>query len=130
MRATGSFHDSLVKTYRFAPIADARGSLTPFDLAALDFSPVRLFLVDAAGGVARGGHAHRTGRQLLIRMRGEIIVETAHDGEERSFTLTESDNALLISAPVWARQTYRGADPRLLVLCDTPYDPASYVTER
>ncbi|HYD87791.1 MAG TPA: FdtA/QdtA family cupin domain-containing protein [Vitreimonas sp.] len=130
MPCTASFYGGLVKTFRFGAVADARGSLTPFDFADLGFTPVRAFLVDAPDGATRGGHAHRSGRQLLIRVGGEISVETAHQSENHTFNLTETENALLIAAPVWARQLYRGADARLLALCDTPYDPASYVAER
>jgi hypothetical protein len=34
---------------------------------------------------------------------------------------------LLIKAPVWARQTYRGPHATLLVFAEAPYDPQSLI---
>ena len=44
--------------------------------------------------------------------------------------LGPENNAIMIASPVWSRQLYNGNDPRLMVFCDTPYDPNSYIYEK
>ncbi len=106
---------------------DDRGSLWPLDLAAIGFHPVRSFLVSAPSGTTRGGHGHARGRQLLLRVGGEITVDLEHAGERVSVALTARCPALIVSSPVWARQVYGGDGPALMVFCDTPYDPEAYI---
>jgi dTDP-4-dehydrorhamnose 3,5-epimerase-like enzyme len=106
---------------------DARGSLWSVDFRALGFAPVRSFVVSAPSGAVRGEHGHVTGRQLLFRTGGEIRVDLSHAGEEHSVTLTADRPAMLVSSPVWARQTYLGEAPALAVHCDAPYDPDTYL---
>lgn len=128
--STASWFSGKVATLELCGTEDERGRLTPIDFAQLPFVPVRGFLISAPSGACRGGHGHRTGRQLLIRISGEIEVEVSWDGESRTVILDAVSNAILISAPVWSRQFYRGKAPSLLVLCDTLYDPESYVFDR
>lgn len=126
---TSTSIDGKVKTYRFAAISDARGRLAPIDFARIPFNPVRAFLVEAPSATSRGGHAHQTGRQLLMRVSGRIRVDLAWKNHRDTLVLDEVDNAVLIAATVWSRQTYCTADSRLMVFCDTPYDPRSYIHE-
>lgn len=107
---------------------DERGALMPIELDGL--AVVRVFVVEAPDGAVRGGHGHASGKQLLVRLSGRIDIETRLAGDIHSFTLDDSDHAVLIASPVWSTQTYRGDGARLLVLCDTPYDPSTYINER
>ena len=117
----------LVRKFQLPVFGDRRGALVPFEFADLPFVPVRAFLVSAPAGMVRGEHGHKSGRQFLIRVAGEIEVECVLEGSQMSFVLSEEGSSLLVSSPVWAQQTYRGQQPQLLVLCDLPYDPGSYV---
>jgi len=110
----------------FEGIEDSRGELVPIDFATLDFSPVRSFVVNGRDGIARGGHAHSHGAQLLLRISGEIQVDLYFGGEEHTVTLGPLANAMMLRAPVWSSQTYRGDSPCLLVFSDQPYDPSAY----
>jgi len=126
---TALLFDGAVRTYRIAAVAEERGRLTPVDLAAIGFAPVRAFVIEAPDGETRGGHGHRSGRQLLLRISGEVEIDLALGEAHQVVRLDATDNAVLIEAPVWSRQTYRGPDARLLVFSDTPYDPNSYIDE-
>lgn len=125
-----SFFQGRVTLMHFEGIGDSRGVLVPIDFAALDFSPVRSFLVNGKAGVARGGHAHRRGAQLLLRISGEIQIDLSLHGEERSITLGPNANAMMLFAPVWSRQTYLGDSPALLVFSDQPFDPSGYLDDK
>lgn len=114
----------------FPSVDDGGASLLPLDLTDVPITAVRSFLVSAPNGTVRGGHGHRTGSQLLVRVSGEIELELVVDDETATLVLDHEQNAAMIHSPVWSRQTYRGESPQLLVLCDTPYDPDSYIHER
>lgn len=125
----GSFLGDRVSVLHFEGITDERGELVPVDFGELDFTPVRSFVVTAPGGTLRGGHAHRHGTQLLVRVSGVIQIDLALDGEQHRIELTEAQNALLVRAPVWFSQTYLGQSPAMIVFSDQPYDPDSYITD-
>jgi dTDP-4-dehydrorhamnose 3,5-epimerase-like enzyme len=110
----------------YALFEDDRGCLLPLEWPHLPFSPIRAFVVTALDGAVRGGHAHRSGEQLLIRIGGAIEVEARYGDKMEKFYLDAHSNAVLIRTPVWARQTYRGRDATLLVLANVPYDPHSF----
>lgn len=106
---------------------DKLGSLLPVDFASLPFVPGRLFVVHQVppGGV-RGGHAHKSARQLLVCIAGRIDVELRDAGVVETVTLDCANSGLLIEAGVWAAQTYVEPATILLVLTSEPYDIASY----
>jgi hypothetical protein len=117
--AAASFCDGKVYRVPTPVFEDARGSLATLDFARYGFQPTRAFLVTAPPGSVRGGHGHRSGRQLLMRLSGEIEVE--------DLELNATHSALVIESPVWSRQFYLGINPLMVVFCDTPYDPDDYV---
>jgi dTDP-4-dehydrorhamnose 3,5-epimerase-like enzyme len=108
---------------------DERGVLTSFAFDQHDFAAVRTFVVQAPDGTVRGGHGHRSGRQVLLWLSGEIEVELRYRSQIERVVLNENRRAILIEPPVWARQRYRGASPSILVLCDTRYDADDYLEE-
>jgi len=108
---------------------DPRGLLTAIQFADYNFHAVRAFVVTAPRGMSRGGHAHRSGRQLMMQLSGEIHIEFRYRSEVERLSLTASNRAVLVEAPVWSLQTYEGENPSLLVFCDTEYDPESYVLD-
>jgi len=131
----GSWFGGLAVSVDARAVSDARGTLWAVDFAdgvPVDppFAAVRAFVVSAPDGTVRGEHGHVDGRQLLMRVAGEIRVDMAHGEETATTLLTAEAPAILISAPVWARQTYLGPAPAMVVFCDTPYRAESYVTER
>lgn len=125
-----SYFQGRVTVLHFEGIEDSRGVLLPIDFKALNFVPVRSFLVNGKNGVTRGGHAHRDSTQLLLRISGEIQVDFALDGEEKTITLGPDANAIILSAPVWSSQTYWGESPILMVFSDHPFDPSEYILAR
>src|SRR3546814_3738939 len=94
--------------------------------ASRPVTPRRAFTVHGVpAGTSRGGHAHARGQQLLVCLSGEVIVELRFRGEIEQVRLARPNNALLVDAGVWARQTYLD-DAVLLVLASEPYDADSY----
>jgi hypothetical protein len=97
------------------------------DFAGLPFTPARAFVVhETPAGCLRGGHAHRRGCQILIRLSGRVAVQLRFGGERRDLLLDATDRGLVIGPGVWAQQRYLDAGSTLLVLASDPYDPTSY----
>ena len=102
----------------------------PIYLTQLPFHAVRAFIVDGVpAGISRGGHAHRTTRQLMVLASGSVRIDLRREGEEISVMLDEARNAVLVGPAIWSRQTYLTADSRIVVFADEEYDPASYVSD-
>lgn len=123
---TQALWGGLVTSLALDASVDPRGSLTPVSFAEHGFEVVRAFVVSAPDGAIRGGHGHRTGRQLLLRAGGSIELELRHAGQVAGVTLDETTRAVLVEPGVWSRQTYSGGDAALVVFCDTEYDPSDY----
>lgn len=124
-----SYFKGKARHFHLDGLSDERGTLVPIEFDALDFTPARAFVVNGKDGAIRGGHAHRSGRQLLIRVSGEIDVAMTLGDESVSVRLDRNRNALLIESPVWSRQTYHGDAPAILVLTNTQFDPSDYLDE-
>ncbi len=100
------------------------------EFSAYGFRAVRAFTVAAPSGCVRGGHGHVAGRQILVRLSGEIEVEVRRRRVAAGGSAsTPTSRAALIEPWVWARQTYLGDSPAMLVLCDTPYHPDDYLPD-
>jgi hypothetical protein len=118
--------DGSVRLVELECFTDERGSLTPITLDDLGFSVARAFVVRAPRDAVRGGHAHRSVRQVLFRASGTIDVEVRRGGARARVTLDEDHPAVLLEAGVWAQQTYVGDDSTLIVFADGPYEPTEY----
>lgn len=123
---TDPLWDGLVTPLTLSSHPDGRGSLTPMTFADHGFEAVRAFVVTAPDGIRRGGHGHRRGRQILMRVLGEVHVDLVSAGRRARIVLDAQTPAVLIEPGVWSRQTYAGHDAALVVFCDTTYDPSDY----
>lgn len=86
--------DGRVRLLEMARCADQRGSLVEYDFSELPFDPRRGFVVHGVPeAVARGGHAHKRGQQLLICLAGTITVELRYNDEVRSVVLSTPSQA-------------------------------------
>jgi dTDP-4-dehydrorhamnose 3,5-epimerase-like enzyme len=127
--APGTLLDGSVRLVELECFTDERGSLTPITLDDHGFSVARTFVVRAPRGAVRGGHAHRSVRQVLFRASGMIDLEVRRGGARARLTLDEEHPAVLLEAGVWAQQTYVGDDSTLIVFADGPYEPTEYAGE-
>jgi len=118
--------DGMVRVLELARFRDERGSLVPVTFDDLGFRVARTFVVTAPRGAVRGGHAHRSVRQVLFRATGSIELEVRRDGVREHLTLDEACPAVLIEPGVWAQQTYLHDDSTLVVFADGPYDADEY----
>lgn len=110
--------------------ADERGILTPFAFDQLPFVPRRAFVVTGTpAGCVRGGHAHRSGAQMLVCLHGRIDVLMRYRGQEATLALEPSSFGLVFGPGVWCQQRYVAAGSVLLVFASEAFDPASYMED-
>lgn len=92
----------------------------PFEIARI------YYLYDVPGGGARGGHAHRNLRQMLIAMSGsfEVLLD---DGEEKAaYTLNRSYNGLLLAPMIWRELVNFSSGSVCMVIASDVYDEDDY----
>lgn len=120
-----------VRLYELPLIRDPRGSLTYAQYeGTLPFLPLRYFIVfDVGEGQTRGNHAHRTVHQLLICVKGSLLV-SLDDGKTRDQVLLDRPElALYIPPKIWATQEQFSSDGVLAVLAYEAYDPDEYIRD-
>ena len=109
-------------------VTDPRGNLTfvegarhvPFDIRRV------YYLYDVPGGAERGGHAHKTLRQLIIAMSGSFDVVTDDGRRRQRFHLNRSYYGLYLPSMTWRELDNFSSGSVCLVLASAPYDESDY----
>jgi hypothetical protein len=108
-----------------------KGNLTVVKNGAhIPFAVRRIYyLYDVPGGEARGGHAHRELRQLIIAASGSFDVILS-DGEiKRIFTLNRPYQGLLVTPGIWRELDNFSSGSVCLVLASHEYTESDYIRE-
>jgi hypothetical protein len=92
----------------------------PFDIARV------YYLYDVPGGATRGGHAHRTLRQLLIAISGSFEVVLDDGTDKRRITLNRSYTGLLLTPMIWRELVDFTTGSVCMVLASDVYDESDY----
>ena len=107
----------------------SKGNLTEVEngkIAGFDTKRV-FFIYDIPGGASRGGHAHKTLRELIIAASGSFDVYINDGTRERTFHLNRPSQALLLSAGVWEELRNFSSGAVALVLASEHYTPEDYI---
>lgn len=109
----------------------ATGNLTVVENGKVEnFNTRRVFFIyDIPGGVSRGGHSHKTLRELIIATSGSFEVYVNDGKNERSFLLNHPSKALLLPAGVWEELRNFSSGAVALVLASIPYSPEDYIRD-
>lgn len=79
----------------------AENGYIPFDIKRV------FYLTGISNACTRGEHAHRTSRQLLVALRGNIHIRLEDSmGQIYEFDLDKDDQALYIPPVYWGRITF------------------------
>lgn len=107
----------------------SKGNLTEVEngkIAGFDTERV-FFIYDIPGGASRGGHAHKTLRELIIAASGSFDVYINDGTREKTFHLNRPSQALLLSAGVWEELRNFSSGAVALVLASEHYAPEDYI---
>lgn len=110
---------------------DSRGRLTfaeenwdiPFPLKRV------FWITDVPRGAARGGHAHRTCKEVLCCVRGSLTLRVDNGRERRVFCLDSPDRAVLIPEGVWCSLEGFTQDAVVVVGASEAYSAEGYVRD-
>jgi WxcM-like, C-terminal len=112
-------------------IEDGRGNLTFIESRRhVDFEIKRVYyLYDVPGGADRGGHAHRTLRQLIIAASGSFDVILDDGQERRAVHLNRSYSGLYLAPMVWREIENFSGGSVCLVLASAHFDESDYIRD-
>jgi len=109
--------------------SDNKGNLTvvensitvPFDIKRI------YYLYDVPGGEARGGHAHKELRQLIVAASGSFDVTLDDGNVKRTCMLNRANIGLLVVPGIWRELTNFSSGSVCLVLASLVYDEYDYI---
>ena len=108
---------------------DERGSLIALE-AGFDvpFDVKRVYYIfGTTEGVARGFHAHRNLKQVLVAVSGKVRIHCEWEGHTEEIWLDSPDKGLHIEGPVWREMHDFTPDCVLMVLASEHYDATEYI---
>ncbi|MDE0973554.1 MAG: FdtA/QdtA family cupin domain-containing protein [Candidatus Nanopelagicales bacterium] len=108
---------------------ESNGSLAVIEESSSFFPLRRVFVVTADVGQVRGHHAHKTCSQLLVVLRGQVLVSVDGGNGPQDFLVSQLDQGLLIPPMNWATQKYMNEETILMVVCDELFDEKDYIRE-
>lgn len=109
-------------------ITDPRGNLTFIEgTEHIPFAIERIYyLYDVPGGAARGGHAHKELRQLIVAMAGSFDVILDDGRNKKRFHLNRSYYGLYICPMIWRELDNFSSGSVCLVLASNRYAESDY----
>lgn len=118
--------------YLFTQKADSRGSLSFLEeLKDIPFKVRRVYwLNDVPEQQVRGGHAHKTGEQVIVCVQGiiEVVLES-QTGERLTYTLDQTDKGLYIPPMWWGKMLFKDK-AMLLGLASDEFSEDDYIRDR
>ena len=115
----------------FPKITDPRGNLTVAQaLTDVPFAIKRAYWVyDVPAGECRGGHAHKSCKEVLIALSGSFHVTVDNGEEQKTVLLNHPYQGLLIDTDVWRTLDDFSSGAVCLVLASEPFDEGDYIRE-
>jgi UDP-2-acetamido-3-amino-2,3-dideoxy-glucuronate N-acetyltransferase len=110
---------------------DERGGfLIPFEFLDLPFTPKRIFMVsDVPKNGVRGEHAHFSTQQILICVKGQILVGLDY-GLKYEEHIIDQGETIFIDKLVWDFQKFLTGDDVMCVVSSTNYNISDYIFDK
>lgn len=112
-------------------MGDNRGSLVVFENGLnIPFDVKRVFYIyGTKQGVARGFHAHKQSKQMLVAVSGSVEIHCEAKGKKTVYLLDTPNKGLLLEGMVWHTMENFSSNGVLLVLADNYYDESDYIRD-
>lgn len=120
---------SLLRFISFPLIGDQSGSLVALEAERnVPFIIKRIYYIfSVQAGVARGFHAHRNLKQVVICLSGRCRIVLDNGSQRQETWLDSPTKGLVIDDLVWREMHDFSEDCVLLVLASEYYDEADYI---
>ena len=106
---------------------DNRGYLSVIEGGIdIPFEIKRIYYLYMVPEAARGAHAHKTLRELIIAASGSFEVRVFDGKREKTILLNHPSQALYLPCGVWEELKNFSSGSIALVLASTPYNPDDY----
>jgi UDP-2-acetamido-3-amino-2,3-dideoxy-glucuronate N-acetyltransferase len=117
--------------FDFPKIGDERGSLVPLEqMGNIPFEIKRVYyMYDLQYDLARGFHAHKEIKQVLICIKGSCNVLLDDGIQKEEVLLNQSNTGLLIDVLVWHEMYNFSEDCILLVIASDYYNEDDYIRD-
>lgn len=93
----------------------------PFDIQRV------YYLYDIPGGEDRGGHAHKTLKQLIVAASGSFDILLSDGVNKKVVTLNRPDHGLLLVPGIWRELMEFSSGAVCLVLASDVYQSGDYI---
>lgn len=114
----------------FKNIRDSRGKLTFFEIGEkkeIPFEVKRIYFLHNSEGLARGFHAHKNLKQVLILACGSAKIILDNGKARTEFFMNDPTKGLIIESMEWREIQDISKDALILVLASEYYDEADYI---
>lgn len=120
-----------VKILNLPKFEDARGNLSFIEEDAhIPFQIKRTYWIyDVPGGQARGGHAFREQKELIVALSGSFDVVVDDGFSTRTFSLNRSYYGLFIPAGLWRTMENFSTNALAMVVSSTSYSENDYIRD-
>lgn len=113
-------------------VVESRGNLTFLEeVNDLPFEIKRVYwLTEVPHKQPRGGHAHKTGHQVIVCIQGmvEVLLES-ENGQKVSFSLNQSNVGLYIPPQWWGEMFFKN-EAILIGLASDEFSEADYIRNK
>ena len=108
----------------------SEGSLSFFEMIDIGFKMKRFYYIfDVPAATKRGGHAHKSLKQLIFCPYGEVRIEL-DDGKEKAIEiLNNPSEGLLLEAGIWRDMYWTVENSVLCVAASEEYDEQDYIRD-
>lgn len=122
---------SLIQWIKFPVLSDERGSLIALEAEKhIPFAIKRVYYIfGTKAGVARGFHAHKALKQVMVCVSGKCKMTLDNGQEKIEVWLDSPEKGLLIEGLIWREMHDFSTDCVLLVLASEHYDEADYIRD-
>lgn len=123
-----------MKSYKIIDVpvfVDERGALCVMEEgASLPFRPRRVFCIqNVPANEERGHHANINTKFLIVAVRGSVLIHAEDRYGVKDFVLDSPTKGLFLDAMTWKVMKDFSSDAMLLLIADTKYAKADYITK-
>ena len=118
-----------VRLLEFPSVIDPRGNLMFAEFPNhLPFQPKRFFATYGVPvGSVRGEHAHKRNEQIIVSLKGSVVVTVDDGSAKEEYLLDSPEKGLYIAPLIWGIQSGHSEDCVMLVLASDVYQESGYL---